>query len=85
MADDKINLEFLAHQNERVLTEVGSMRDDMRVMSAIIGRMDAQLGRMDVRVSHTDEIMAALLTELRAMHAQSSRMNDRVRKLENQP
>ena len=72
---ETITLEFLARQNERILAEIGSMRDDMRVMSAM-------LMRHDVSFEKTDATMTALLHELRAVHSQISRMNDRVRKLE---
>ncbi len=66
MADPDLN--FLVRQNERILTEVGSLRDDMAVLTAMVMRLDG---------SH-----AALLQETRATHAQIARMNDRIRKLE---
>jgi hypothetical protein len=66
LADPDLN--FLVRQNERILTEVGSLRDDMAVLTAMVMRLDG---------SH-----AALLQETRATHAQIARMNDRIRKLE---
>jgi hypothetical protein len=66
-----INLDFLARQMERVLTEIGSLRDDMSVMTALALRLDAT--------------MTGVQQELRATHNQIQRMNDRVRKLEDQP
>jgi hypothetical protein len=66
LADPDLN--FLARQNERILTEIASLRDDMTVLTAMVMRLDG---------SHT-----ALLQETRATHAQITRMNDRVRKLE---
>ena len=63
-----VSLEFLAHQMERVLTEVGSLRDDMSVLTALTLRLDAT--------------MTGVQQELRATHTQIQRMNDRVRKLE---
>jgi chromosome segregation ATPase len=68
MADADLN--FLARQNERILTEIGSLRDDMTVLTAMVMRLDG---------SHS-----ALLQETRATHAQISRMNDRIRKLEDE-
>ena len=62
------DLNFLARQNGRILTEIASLRDDMIVLTAMVMRLDG---------SH-----AALLQETRATHAQITRMNDRVRKLE---
>lgn len=59
---------FLARQVERLITDVGSLRDDIGVLTA-----------MGLR---TDGLMAALLQETRATHTQIARMNDRIRKLE---
>ena len=66
LADPDLN--FLARQNERILTEIASSHDDMAVLTAMVMRLDG---------SH-----AALLQEARATHAQITRMNDRIRKLE---
>jgi hypothetical protein len=66
MADPDLN--FLVYQNERILTELGSLRDDMSVLTAMVMRLDG---------SH-----AALLQETRATHVQIARMNDCMRKLE---
>ena len=63
-----VNLDFLARQMERVLTEIGSLRDDMSVLTALSLRLDAT--------------MTGVQQELRATHTQIQRMNDRVRKLE---
>lgn len=61
-------LTFLTRQNERLITEVSSLRDDMNVLTAIVLRLDGS--------------MTALLQENRAIHSQITRMNDRIRKLE---
>jgi len=66
LADPDLN--FIARQNERILTEITSLRDDMAVLTAMVMRLDG---------SH-----AALLQETRATHAQIARMNDRIRKLD---
>lgn len=66
---DKIDLNFIAHQLDRLTTEMSSVRDDMNVLTAIVLRLDGS--------------QSALLTELRATHTQIARMNDRVRKMEN--
>jgi hypothetical protein len=65
------DLNFLPRQNERILSEITSLRDDMAVLTAIVMRLDG---------SH-----AALLQETRATHTQITRMNERVRKLEDAP
>ncbi|MGA8615020.1 MAG: hypothetical protein WB760_25750 [Xanthobacteraceae bacterium] len=71
MADEPTTLEFLAGQQQRMLDEVGSMRDDMQVLSAMVMRLDGTV--------------ALVLTELRAMHSQHQRLANRVRRLEEQP
>jgi len=70
MADEPITLEFLARQQQRVLDGMGSMRDDMQVLTAMVLRLDGTVG--------------LVLTELRAMHSQHSRLANRVRHLEEQ-
>ncbi len=62
------DVSFLARQTERLMTDVGSLRDDMAVLTSIVLRLDSS--------------MTALLQEMRATHAQIGRMNDGIRKLE---
>jgi hypothetical protein len=64
------DLALIATMLGQVIAEQATMRDDMRVLTAIAMRQDNTL--------------AALLTEVRAMHAQHSRMDNRVRALEAQ-
>jgi hypothetical protein len=66
MADADIN--FIARQIDRLMTDVASIRDDMAVLPAIVLRLDGSV--------------AALLQETRATHSQIARMNGRIRKLE---
>jgi hypothetical protein len=56
MGDEPITLEFLARQQQRVLYEIGSIRDDTQVLTAMVMRLDGAAG--------------LVLTELRAMHSQ---------------
>jgi hypothetical protein len=65
---DTIDLTFIARQNERLVTDMAGLRDDMRVLTAIVMR--------------TDSVLGTLLEEVRATHAQINRMNDRIRKIE---
>jgi hypothetical protein len=65
-----IDLAYIGQALQRLTTEVASLRDDMHVLTAIVQRLDNSQGRM--------------LEELRAMHSQYSRMNSRVRLLEEQ-
>jgi hypothetical protein len=68
MADEAITLEFLARQQQRMLDEMSSMRDDMQVLTAMVMRLDGTVG--------------LVLTELRAMHSQHGRLANRVRRVE---
>lgn len=64
----EITLEFIARQLDRVITENASIRDDLRVLTAITLRVDSTV--------------TGLLTEMHAIHISMNRMNDRIRKLE---
>jgi hypothetical protein len=68
---ETVTLEFLAAQIERVLAEQAAMRDDIRVLTAIVLRHENTLKDM--------------LEQMRAMVAQHQRFNDRLRRLEEQP
>jgi len=59
---------FLVRQNERILTELRSVRDEMKVQTAMMNRYDHSIG--DV------------LEELRAIHQWMVGVRDRVGKLE---
>ena len=65
------DLTLLARQQRQLLSEIGGMRDDLAVLTAIVMRQDGTL--------------AALLTEVRAMHSQHSRLANRVRELDSRP
>jgi hypothetical protein len=58
-------------QLQRLVTDVNAIRDEQRVQGAML-----------LRVDHT---LTALLDEFRATHVQIARMNDRIRKLEEEP
>lgn len=75
MSEPEIDLAYIGHALARLTTEVGALRDDMNVLTAIVMPMDSAMGRQDAT-------MAALLTEIRAIHSQHSRLANRVRQLE---
>jgi hypothetical protein len=64
-------LGLIARQQLTLLNEVGTMRDDMAVMMAILQRIDGTL--------------SGLVNEIRATHAQHSRLANRVKALEEAP
>ncbi len=64
------DLGLIARQQRVILSELGSLRDDVSVLTAIAMRQDGTLN--------------ALLAELRAMHSQHARLANRVREMEQQ-
>ncbi len=62
------DLTFVARQLNRLITDVESFRDELRVQGAMLRRLDAG--------------QTAILEEMRAIRDQVARMNDRVHKLE---
>ncbi len=67
-----VTLEFLANQQRRMLDEMASMRDDIRVLTAIVLRHETMLLRLD-------ETLNGVLEQMRAMVAQNARVVDRLR------
>ena len=65
---ENIDLAYIGRAINRLTNEVASLRDDVNALTAIAMRLDG---------SHV-----ALLPELRAMHAQHSRLANGVRVLE---
>jgi hypothetical protein len=70
MASERVSLDLLARQQERLISDVAGLRDDMRVLTAIVLRQEGTL--------------SSLLDQVRAMVAQAQRTADRVRKLEDE-
>jgi chromosome segregation ATPase len=79
MADEPVTLKFLARQQQRLIEEMrtefrsareemASFRDDMRVLTAMVMRLDGTVG--------------LVVAELRAMHSQHQRLANRVRRFE---
>jgi hypothetical protein len=66
-----VDLQFLAQQMQRVITDVASLRDDMNVLTSIVLRLDGT--------------GTGLLTETRATHTQIQRIAERLRRLEPAP
>jgi hypothetical protein len=57
MTDPDLN--FLARQVERLITDVASLRDDMRVLMAMVLRQDHTLARLVKEVRAVHEQIAA--------------------------
>ncbi len=65
---DGVDLMLIARQQRQIITDLGGLREDMSLLTAIVLRQDATL--------------TTLLTEVRAMHSEHSRLANRVRQLE---
>jgi hypothetical protein len=68
-------LDFIARQQDAVLGELRTMRDDMTVMMEIMRRMDH-------RVAALETAMQSIGTQLTDMHAYNRRVEQRVHRLE---
>jgi predicted nucleic acid-binding Zn-ribbon protein len=84
----EITLQFLAEQQERILRELGSLRDDMSVVSATALRLDNTIDRLrselSLEMQGVRDEMSEIRTELRAIRRQQQRTAERVRQLENE-
>lgn len=68
MSDSPVDMTYIGRALERLISDVAGLKDDVAVLTAITMRLDG---------SHT-----ALLTEIRATHAQVNRLGSRIRALE---
>jgi hypothetical protein len=68
---ETVTLEFIARQLDRLITDQAEMRDDIRVLTAIVLRHENTL--------------KDILDQISAMVRQHARFNDRLRRLEEQP
>jgi hypothetical protein len=77
-----VTLEFLARQQEAILSEVRTMRDDMSVMMDILRRTDHRVASLETRVASLETAVQLIGTQLTDMHAYNRRVEGRVHKLE---
>jgi hypothetical protein len=68
---ENVTLEFIAKQLDRLIADQAEMRDDIRVLTAIVLRHENTL--------------KDILDQISAMVRQHARFNDRLRRLEEQP
>jgi hypothetical protein len=71
MSEERVTLELLGKQLERVIAEQNATRDDLRVLTTIVLRLDGTVN--------------SVLDQLHAMAAQHQRFDARLRRLEEQP
>jgi hypothetical protein len=78
MSDERgvtVDLAYIGRALQRLTTEVASLRDEMRVQTAIILRHETMLIRLD-------DTLNGVLQQITAMVAQNARIVDRVRTVE---
>jgi chromosome segregation ATPase len=68
MADNVVDLNFLAQQNQRIISEVGVLRDENRVLTAICTRLESA--------------QPAVQEQMRALQSLIGRLDERFRTLE---
>jgi len=73
--DQSVTLEFISRQQERALDAAAALRDEMRVHSAIINRLDTMMGQ-------SLNILTGMLEQIRAMVAQQQGFADRLSRLD---
>jgi septation ring formation regulator EzrA len=75
MSEEKITLEFLAHQIRGLRDEVLSLKDDMAVLTAMVVRHDQEFSRFNAKLDD-------MFSQMRAMVRQHQRFSERLRALE---
>lgn len=75
MTDKTVDLSFIARQQEALLSDVRTIRDDMTVMMEILRRPDHRLASIDFTLQ-------SIGTQLTDMHSYNRRVEQRVHKLE---
>ncbi len=81
-AEPEVDLAFIGRALQRLTTDMATLRDEMRVQTAMIARQDAALVRLAASIVGQDATLNAMLEQLRAMVTQHQRTADRVRQLE---
>jgi septation ring formation regulator EzrA len=75
MSEEKITLDFLAHQIRGMRDDVLSLKDDMAVLTAMVVRHDQEFSRLNAKLDD-------MFNQMRAMVRQHQRFSERLRALE---
>jgi hypothetical protein len=68
-----VTLEFIAEQNQCVLSEIRMLLDNVDVLAAITRRLDNSYDRLEDGMTMLRNEMREIRAELRIMHAQQQR------------
>ena len=77
MSDDKITLDFFAHQIRGMRDDILSLKDDMAVLTAMAVRHDQEFSRLNSKLDD-------MFNQMRAMVRQHQRFSVRLGALEEQ-
>lgn len=75
MSEEKVTLDFLAHQIRGMRDDVLSLKDDMAVLTAMVVRHDQEFSRLNAKLDN-------MFNQMRAMVRQHQRFSERLRAVE---
>ncbi len=73
--EETVDLAYIGRAVQRLTSEVASLRDDMKVLTAVVLRHETMMQRLD-------ETLNGILAQITAMVAQNARVVDRLRAVE---
>ena len=82
MAEDRITLDFLAVQQQRLLEEIGLMRTEMSAIRGDMRLMKDDIGVLAAMAQRQDRATKTLLERIDLLAEQQNRVGDRLRRLE---
>ena len=82
MAEDRITLDFLAVQQQRLLEEMGLMRSEMSAIRGDMRLMKDDIGVLAAMAQRQDRATKTLLERIDLLAEQQNRVGDRLRRLE---
>ena len=82
MAEDRITLDFLAVQQQRLLEEMGLMRSEMSAIGGDMQLMKDDIGVLAAMAQRQDRATKTLLERIDLLAEQQNRVGDRLHRLE---
>ena len=82
MAEDRITLDLLAVQQQRLLEETGLMRTEMSAIRGDMRLMKDDIGVLAAMAQRQDRATKTLLERIDLLAEQQNRVGDRLRRLE---
>ena len=82
MAEDRITLDFLAVQQQRLLEEMGLMRSEMSAIGGDMQLMKDDIGVLAAMAQRQDRATKTLLERIDLLAEQQNRVGDRLYRLE---